>query len=122
MGAESLWEYQWFQHPLYVDPITPNNKEYNDIGLIKLESNFSDLRTDGRHYVINTICLPNKNAENLNKENTTFFGYGLMNANIYMGPNLQKAEFNKNSYEDCDPKLCLNFTNARICNVCLHLQ
>ena len=91
-----------FSHPVYADSspfplvtnttlwkdhrkkkITDDNEKMRqyfaenkfDIALIKLDKPFSRLM-DGRHYVLNTICLPTRNTEAYADDWATFFGFG----------------------------------------------
>ena len=73
-GIEEIFEGQWFKHPDFESD--KNESTLSDIALIRLREPFTKHSTDGTHYTINTICLPDNNRVNINFEQATFFGFG----------------------------------------------
>lgn len=73
-----------FKHPYYIDPIAANmtgqriniTRAIHDIGLVKLFKKFTRHLNDGKHYLINTVCLPKANQTNENIEYATITGFG----------------------------------------------
>ena len=88
LGAQSD---KWFPHPNYKDSQGTKDQRY-DISLLKLDSKFTRQRTDGGVYVINTICLPDKDNRVEEADNATVFGFGIINALRKVPDRLQKAE------------------------------
>ena len=100
---------KWIPHPVHLDPspyevvanltlykdflkyysdVTDDErhrkffKEKYDIGLIKLNKPFPRHQLDGRHYIINTICLPTPDPEANDNTWSTFFGFGTIESDI----------------------------------------
>ena len=69
-----------FVHPNYT---VAGRRIPFDFGLIKVENKFSRHKTDGRHYILNTICLPQESHSMAGYESgdATFFGFGLIGGN-----------------------------------------
>ena len=102
------------KHPSFVNDST-RYMAY-DIALISLDKPFPRLeRMGGIDYLINTICLPNKNQYNFGEENATFFGYGLSDDSLRLTGHLQKGQANLTPH-NCtifDQVICARTTGGR---------
>ena len=56
----------------------PGEPEHEDIALILLDKPFPRHMTDGRKYLINTVCLPTKEVSSYAHQMATFYGFGLI--------------------------------------------
>ena len=120
-----------FQHEFYQKPWLfkhgnfsgGNIKTMFDIGMFKLKSKFAQL-TDGTHYLINTVCLPqeftSENDLNANYENTSFTGYGKVGEKTHVDE-LQAADFRVSPHNsrNCPFMLCAQsqLNEPHICHV-----
>ncbi|XP_054155893.1 chymotrypsinogen A-like [Oppia nitens] len=69
---------KWFQYKDY-----PKDKNINDIGLLKLNSHIGIQRSmNGRYYTVNSICLPDRDIVNTDKELALFAGFGYIDGSV----------------------------------------
>ncbi|CAG2109362.1 unnamed protein product [Medioppia subpectinata] len=80
------------------------NTDLYDLALVRLDSEFWRLN-DSRHYLINTICLPESGRINHDLELATLFGCGWIGDNGTVPDILQRGEFIVEPWTDCPRSL-----------------
>ena len=108
-------EYKLFVHP------NSSNANLNisfDLGLFKVNTEFTRHKTDitGKHYILNTICLPQESHSFVGYESfeSTFFGFGFIDEKNTFPKKLRKMSFNLIPEEYCIWRgtLCVKFNET----------
>ena len=120
--GEHRYMSKWLPHPYYNDTVrnssnlTVTMKGVYDIALIKLESKFTKHLNDGRHYLINTICLPTRDSSAYVPGEATYFGYGTIERSIPVGPwshdLLLKGNVKLRPWGQCNYRYCTHYDNG----------
>ncbi|CAG2104173.1 unnamed protein product, partial [Medioppia subpectinata] len=80
------------------------NTDLYDLALVRLDSEFWRLN-DSRHYLINTICLPESGRINHDLELATLFGFGWIGDNGTVPDILQRGQFIVEPWTECPRSL-----------------